>query len=793
MQRRLLLAASLAVSSVALGLGGVSSNVIEALPSEFTDEVVADVGTLTTVEALPDGRVIVLEKGGRMLRIDDRDGTADVQTMAQFSVCSGSERGLLGFAVDPAFVTSGFVYVYRTIVSGEPGGCHNRVSRFFMNESGLDLGSERVLVDRISSVNGNHNGGDVEVGNDGYLYIAVGDAGRDPRGDSGGAGSNDAAQDNSLLNGKILRVQRDSGFAAPGNPFSGAGTADCRVRGNSSVTPTTACREIFAFGLRNPYRFAFDPNTSDTRFFINDVGQGTREEVNESQNGANYGWPMREGRCPQGQNPPCAGPAAGLTDPVTDYSRSNGLFITGGAFIPNGVWPEQYDGGYLVSDGAFGTTWAWQGETDLATAFEFLDASAPTDMVFVTGPQVPELWYVQQNGEVHKVTPSVGNQPADSGPQRYDPLGSPVRSFDSRALTPSAPLRAGQTRLIELDAPSGATAAVVNITLVRPSTDGAFATGWEPRTSRPATSNLNAAVGEIVANASIVPLDDDGAMLLFAQATGHVVIDVSGFYVGQSGSTSSGRFESTDPIRVADTRTTASDTNRFVRVADGSGERVTVGVDPGSSEGGQLPADEVSAVAVTITAINRNNSSTGFVTAFATGTDRPASSTVNTNIAPDVRANLAVIPVSASGDLDLYMENVDDVAVDLVGWFTGAGSDSSTSGRFHLIAAERELDSRSSGQRLSPGVVETLAVDSVPASASAVAQNLTMVRTGGPGFVTALPGGSTTAPSVSNVNASGANQVRAALAITNFGAGSEQFVAGESSTDLLVDLFGWFE
>ena len=303
MHRRLVLAASLAVSSVALVLGGAPADVVEALPGDFTDVVVADVGTLTTVEPLPDGRVVALEKNGRVLRIDDRDGSADVATLADFDVCSNSERGLLGFAVDPAYVTSGFVYVYRTIASGEPGGCHNRVSRFFMDGNGIDLATERVLVDRISSVGGNHNGGDVEVGNDGHLYIAVGDAGRDPRGDSGGAGSNDAAQDNSLLNGKILRVRRDSGAAAPGNPFAGPGTADCRVRGNSSATPTDACREIFAYGLRNPYRFAFDPNTNATRFFINDVGQGTREEVNESAVGANYGWPMREGRCPQGSEP----------------------------------------------------------------------------------------------------------------------------------------------------------------------------------------------------------------------------------------------------------------------------------------------------------------------------------------------------------------------------------------------------------------------------------------------------------------------------------------------------------
>ncbi|MEP4650795.1 MAG: PQQ-dependent sugar dehydrogenase, partial [Ilumatobacter sp.] len=505
--RRLLLAASLVVSSAALVVAGSAPGVVEAVPSGFTDQVVADVGVLTTVEALPDGRVVVLEKNGRLIRIDDRDGSPEVTTLADFSVCSNSERGLLGFALDPAYVTSGFVYVYRTIASGEPGGCHNRVSRFSMGENGLDPGSERVLVDRISSVAGNHNGGDIEVGNDGYLYIAVGDAGSDPRGNSGSAGGNDAAQDRSLLNGKILRVDRSTGFAAPDNPFvDEPGAADCRVRGNSPSTPTTNCKEIFAYGLRNPYRFAFDPNTSATRFFVNDVGQGDREEVDEGVAGANYGWPIREGRCPRGQNPPCAGPTPGLIDPVTDYGREAGRFVTGGAFVPDGVWPAQYDGAYLVSDGAFGTTWSWTGGADLAASPVFLTASGPTDMAFVAGPGATELWYVQQNGEVRKVTPPPAPQSADSGPQRYDALPSPSRRFDTRALTPPAPIGAGRTRLIDIDAPAGASAAFVNVTLVRPQSEGAFATVWQPRTDRPSTSNVNAPAGANVANASIVPL-----------------------------------------------------------------------------------------------------------------------------------------------------------------------------------------------------------------------------------------------------------------------------------------------
>ena len=402
----------MAVTAASLvGVGG--SSISSAAPPGFADELVVSTGTtLTAVEALPDGRVVVLEQTGTLRRLDDRDGSVEQRVMATFPVCTNSERGLLGFALDPAYVTSGFVYVYYTLSAN--GGCQNRVSRYFMNEDGLDLTSEFVLVDKISSAGGNHNGGDIEIGNDGFLYIAVGDAGADPRGNSGAGGSNDAAQDRSLLNGKILRVQRSNGVAAPGNPFTGTGTADCRLRGNDASTPSTICREIFAYGLRNPYRFAFDPNTSATRFFINDVGQSTYEEVNLGARGANYGWPTREGRCPQGQTTPCAGPASGLTDPVSQYGRSAGGFITGGAFVPAGVWPAAYDGGYLASDGSSGTTWLMTNQAVLSDAPVFLTASAPTDMVFVTGPSSTALWYVQQNGQVRKVSPPISTPVARS-------------------------------------------------------------------------------------------------------------------------------------------------------------------------------------------------------------------------------------------------------------------------------------------------------------------------------------------------------------------------------------------
>ena len=107
------------------------------------------------------------------------------------------------------------------------------------------------------------------------------------------------------------------------------------------------------------------PTPGRQRFFINDVGQGTREEVDEGGIGSNYGWPIREGSCPIGQNPPCAAADPAYTEPITDYRRAAlGQVITGGAFVPNGHWPAEYDGGYLFADGGTGNMWLRRVERD---------------------------------------------------------------------------------------------------------------------------------------------------------------------------------------------------------------------------------------------------------------------------------------------------------------------------------------------------------------------------------------------------------------------------------------------
>ena len=247
--------AVLLVALLTVSLGAASS-ASAAVPPGFTDSLVFGVGSPTAIAFTPDGRMLVTTQGGQ-LRVAAADGTLlPTPAMTVPSPCTNSERGLLGVAVDPAFATNRFVYLFYT--TSATGACRNRVSRWVLSDTNTASG-EVVLIDRIHSTAGNHNGGDLNFGADGMLYVSVGDGGCDYATPTSCAGSNDAARDRHVLLGKILRIDRDGNIPASGNPFTGPGTGRCNV--NGSTTAGNWCQETFAWGLRNPYRFAFDPGT----------------------------------------------------------------------------------------------------------------------------------------------------------------------------------------------------------------------------------------------------------------------------------------------------------------------------------------------------------------------------------------------------------------------------------------------------------------------------------------------------------------------------------------------------
>ena len=325
------------------------------LPTDFTDSLVVAVPTPTALAFTPDARLLITTQPGT-LRVF-AGGALLSQPALDLSgkLCSNSERGLLGVAVDPSFVSNRFIYLYYTFRKFSACSMNardapvNRVSRFMLADNDVvDPASEVVLIDNIPSPGGNHNGGDLKFGKDGYLYVSVGDGGCDYASNSGCAGSNDAPRDRNVLLGKVLRITSNGGIP-PTNPYQGSDSARCNATGLTD--PGKACQETFAWGLRNPFRLAFDPNASGTQFYINDVGQNTWEEIDAGAAGADYGWNVREGHCANGSTTDCGALPAGMTNPVFAYGRGDGCSsITGGAFIPSGAWPAPYGGSYLFSD-----------------------------------------------------------------------------------------------------------------------------------------------------------------------------------------------------------------------------------------------------------------------------------------------------------------------------------------------------------------------------------------------------------------------------------------------------------
>lgn len=381
----------------------------------FSDTLVASISSPTAIAFTSDGRMLITEKNGR-LRVRTAAGalltTAALDLSAR--LCTSSERGLLGVAVDPDPGTRA-IYLYYTArgtstacptsTTGNPAGAPtNRVSRFVLGDNNVvDPASETILLDGIYTPAGNHNAGDVHVGKDGFLYVSTGDGGCDYAGNSGCGGANDAARDRNILNGKILRVERTTGAPAAGNPFLGTGSASCRL---APAPAGSICRETFAWGLRNPFRFAFDPDAAGTSFRINDVGQNVWEEIDTGLSGADYGWPLREGHCAQtGSATNCGTPTpAGMTDPLFDYNRDAGCgSITGGAFVPNGAWPASYDTAYVFADYVCGKVMTLTGgtSTDLATGL-----GGAVHLEFGPSGSTQALYYTTfvNGGEIHRIS-----------------------------------------------------------------------------------------------------------------------------------------------------------------------------------------------------------------------------------------------------------------------------------------------------------------------------------------------------------------------------------------------------
>ena len=273
----------------------------------------------TAMEFAPDGRLFVAQQAGNVRIV--RDGMLLQEPFLTVDAAVHPEGGLIGVTLDPAFETSGFVYVYYTYALSEESKA-NRVSRFQVSESDpdrADLDSEAVIIDGIPGANV-HNGGGLHFGVDGMLYIGTGAVGTDDA----------SAQDLGTLAGKLLRLNPD-GTVPDDNPFVG----------QDGVRP-----EIYAYGLRNAFSFGIDPQTG--LMLINDVGDDAFEEVNVGSPGANYGWPLCEGYC--GTNASGVAVSDELVDPLYVYPHGVGSAIAGGKFVRSPELPEALQGSYVFAD-----------------------------------------------------------------------------------------------------------------------------------------------------------------------------------------------------------------------------------------------------------------------------------------------------------------------------------------------------------------------------------------------------------------------------------------------------------
>jgi len=332
--RNLLFTLFLAISSTAMCQ-------IDLSVEEFTSGLSSPVGIYNSGD-VEDDRIFVLERSGRIRIVD---GTGSLQSTSFLDINpivaqtgGSSEQGLLGMAFHPDYANNGYFFVHYTDNSGD-----GQISRFTVDDTDpnlADAASEFEIIN-ISQPYGNHNGGEIQFGPDGYLYIGLGDGGSfdDPE---------NRSQNPQELLGKMLRIDIDNGtpFSIPAdNPF---------------VDDASTLDEIWSIGLRNPWRFSFDRITGD--MWIGDVGQNQKEEIDfepaGSAGGINYGW-----RCYEATNAYLTsgcGNVSEYTDPVVEISHggfSGPCSITGG-YVYRGVEYTDIYGKYIFADYCSGDIWA---------------------------------------------------------------------------------------------------------------------------------------------------------------------------------------------------------------------------------------------------------------------------------------------------------------------------------------------------------------------------------------------------------------------------------------------------
>ncbi|MCU7827469.1 MAG: PQQ-dependent sugar dehydrogenase [Candidatus Thiodiazotropha sp. (ex Myrtea sp. 'scaly one' KF741663)] len=320
-----------------------------------------------------------LKQTGEVVRFVNDPGVSSVVTFLdiQDRVDYGGEKGLLGMAFHPNYAVNGYVYLSYT--ASPVTGLESRISRFTLNTSTqvLDPASEQIIL-TVSQPYSNHNGGQINFGPDNLLYIGLGDGGSG--GDPLGHGQN-----TSTLLGSMLRIDVGNGTGGytipPTNPFVSGGGAP----------------EIYAYGLRNPWRWSFDRLSGN--LWVGDVGQNAYEEVDIITAGGNFGWnTMEASHC---FSPSIGCDQTGLILPVAEYGRSEGIAVTGG-YVYRGADLSFLSGRYLYGDYGSGKIWSLE-DNGLGgyTPTELLDTTL--SIAAFAEDQSGEVYVLHLGGTIHKI------------------------------------------------------------------------------------------------------------------------------------------------------------------------------------------------------------------------------------------------------------------------------------------------------------------------------------------------------------------------------------------------------
>jgi glucose/arabinose dehydrogenase len=380
--RRLLVGAS----AVWLVAAAIPSPVSAAAPPISFQRIATGLDQPVFATGARDGtsRLFIVEQTGR-IRIYKNGllATPFLDIHALVSCCG--ERGLLGLAFHPSFRTNGKFYVDYTDTNGNTVVAEYR--RSSTNPNRAAPGTRRVLL-RITQPFANHNGGMLAFGFDGFLYIGTGDGG------STGDPGNRAQSKNTLL-GKILRIDVNGRTA----------TRAYRIPTSNPFVGRTGLDQIWAYGLRNPWRFSFDRLTGD--LWIGDVGQDRYEEIDRARRsagngrGANYGWRVLEGfHC---YNPPSGCNRTGKTMPLLEYSHSLGCSVTGG-YVYRGATITALRGWYVYGDYCSGRIWRVSSGARSPAAPQLLADTGFNISSFGQG-DAGTLYVIDLNGSVYRIVP----------------------------------------------------------------------------------------------------------------------------------------------------------------------------------------------------------------------------------------------------------------------------------------------------------------------------------------------------------------------------------------------------